>query len=144
MNLNHLTDRELVQWIIKHDTDPVRVRLAKYMERMPGRILDGLERAGMDPETCLHDNLHESGEYIEHLKNEIEYLSNELEETQAKLRDRETLTVSGLIEELKDIARAAERRARIATEQAQAADQEREQIKSKMKVWSAISQDVSR
>lgn len=144
MNLNHLTDAELISYILKHDNDPIRVRLAKYMDRMPGRILDGLERAGMDPETCLHDNLYESGEYIEHLKNEIEYLSNELEETQAKLRDRETLTVSELIEELKDIAREAERRSDALLDRARTADQEREQIKSKMKVWSAISQDVSR
>lgn len=143
MNLNHLTDTELISYILKHDNDPIRVRLAGIMDRMPGRIIDGLERAGMDPATCLHDNLYESGEYIEHLKNEIEYLSNELEETQAKLRDRETLTVSELIGELKDIAHAADRRARIANEQALAADQEREEIRSKMKVWRALSTDLS-
>ena len=81
MNLDHLTDSELIQYIIKHDSDPIRVRLATYMDNMPGRILDGLERAGMDPETCLHENTYESGEYIDHLNNEIDYLNHELQET---------------------------------------------------------------
>lgn len=143
MNLTHLTDSELVQYVIKHDNDPIRLRLAKYMDSMPGRILDGLERAGMDPETCMHENTYESGEYILHLKNEIEYLERELEETQGKLHDRETMTVSQLIEELHYEAHAANRRALAAIERAEEADRERENMRSKMKVWRAISTDVS-
>lgn len=143
MNLDHLTDSELIQHIIKHDDDPIRVRLATYMDNMPGRILDGLERAGMNPETCLHENLYESGEYITHLENEIECLSNELDDTQRKLRDRETMSVSELIEELHHAARSAEHRASAATQRARDADQEREEMRSKMKVWRAISTDMS-
>lgn len=143
MNLNHLTDIELIKYILNHDEDPIRVRLAGIMDRMPGRIIDGLERAGMDPETCLHENLYESGEYIEHLNNEIEYLNRELEETQEKLAERETLTVAELISELNDIAHAADRRAAVAIERAREADQERENMRSKMKVWRAISTDIS-
>lgn len=142
MNLDHLTDTELVQYIIKHDTDPVRVRLATYMDDMPGRILDGLERAGMDPETCLHENTYESGEYIDHLRNEIEYLQRELEDTQEELRKRETISVSLLIEELRHIANSADRRAASAIERAREADEEREKMRSKMKVWRAISTDI--
>ena len=142
MNLDHLTDTELVQYIVKHDTDPIRVRLAKYMDDMPGRILDGLERAGMDPETCLHENTYESGEYIDHLRNEIEYLQHELEDTQEELRKRETISVSLLIEELRHIANSADRRAASAIERAREADKEREDMRSKMKVWRAISTDI--
>ena len=143
MSLNHLTDTELISYVLKHDSDPVRVRLAGIMDRMPGRIIDGLERAGMDPETCLHENLYESGEYIEHLNNEIEYLSRELEETQIKLQERETLTISELIGELHHAAHAAERRAATAVERAREADQEREKMREKMKVWRAISTDLT-
>lgn len=143
MNLDHLSDSELVQYIIKHDSDPIRVRLATYMDNMPGRILDGLERAGMDPETCLHENLYESGEYINHLNNEIEFISRELQETQEELRKRETMTVSQLIEELQHIANSADRRAASAIERAREADQEREQMRDKMKVWRALSTDMS-
>jgi hypothetical protein len=143
MNLDHLSDSELVQYIIKHDSDPIRVRLATYMDNMPGRILDGLERAGMDPETCLHENLYEPGEYINHLNNEIEFFSRELRETQEELRKRETMSVSQLIEELQHIAHSAARRADSAVKRAQEADQEREQMRDKMKVWRALSTDVS-
>jgi hypothetical protein len=113
------------------------------MDNMPGRILDGLERAGMDPETCLHENLYESGEYINHLNNEIEFISRELQETQEELRKRETMTVSQLIEELQHIANSADRRAASAIERAREADQEREQMRDKMKVWRALSTDMS-
>jgi len=143
MNLNHLTDTELISYILKHDNDPVRVRLAGIMDRMPGRIIDGLERAGMDPETCLHENTYESGEYITHLNNEIEYLNRELADTQEKLAERETLTVSELIGELHHAAHSAERRAASALERAQEADQEREKMRDKMKVWRALSTDLS-
>jgi hypothetical protein len=142
MNIDHLSDSELIQYIIKHDSDPIRVRLATYIDNM-GRILDGLERAGMDPETCLHENLYESGEYINHLNNEIEILNRELQEMQASLAERETLTVSELIEELRHVARGAEHRASAATKRAREADAERETIRSKMKVWRAISTDIS-
>ena len=143
MSLNHLTDTELISYVLKHDSDPVRLRLAGIMDRMPGRIIEGLERAGMDPETCLHENLYESGEYIEHLNNEIEYLSRELEETQIKLQERETLTISELIGELHHAAHSAERRAAVALERAREADQEREKMREKMKVWRAISTDLT-
>lgn len=144
MNLNHLTDAELIQYIIKHDSDPIRLRLALYMDNMPGRILDGLERAGMDPETCLHENTYESGEYIEHLNNEIEYLSRELQETQEKLAERETMTVSDLIRELHEAADRAYSQMAGANRQLREYEKEVEATRAKMKVWKAISTDMSR
>jgi uncharacterized coiled-coil DUF342 family protein len=143
MNLDHLTDSELVQWIIKHDTDPIRVRLATYMDNMPGRILDGLERAGMDPETCLHENIYESGEYIEHLNNEIEYLQSELDDTQEQLRKRETMTVAQLIEELHQEAYQARHQASVACRDRDQMETEVIETRKKMKVWRAISTDIS-
>ena len=137
--MNHLTDSELVQYIIKHDTDPIRVRLAMYMDNMPGRILDGLERAGMDPETCLHENTYESGEYIEHLNNEIEYLSRELQEAQEKLAERETMTVSELIAELHQIADSAYHKVAVANRQVDEAERERENMRSKLKMWTVLN-----
>jgi len=143
MNLNHLTDTELISYVLKHDSDPVRLRLAGIMDRMPGRIIEGLERAGMDPETCLHENLYESGEYIEHLNNEIEYLNRELQETQEKLAERETLTVSELIAELHQTADRAYHQVAVANRQLHEAEKEVETTRAKMKVWRAISTDVS-
>lgn len=144
MNLNHLTDEELVQHVIKHDSDPIRLRLAQYMDNMPGRILDGLERAGMDPETCLHENTYESGEYIEHLKSEIDFYERELMETKEKLAKRETMTVSELIAELHEAADRAYSQMAIANRKVREAEQEVETTRKKMKVWTAISTDISK
>ena len=143
MNLNHLTDAELIQYIIKHDDDPIRLRLALYMDNMPGRILEGLERAGMDPETCLHENTYESGEYIEHLRNEIDYLQRELDDTQEKLRSRETMTVAELIEELHQEASQARQQASVACRDRDQMEREVIETRKKMKVWRAISTDLS-
>lgn len=144
MNLNHLTDEELIQYVIKHDTDPIRLRLAQYMDDMPGRILDGLKRAGMNPETCLHENTYESGEYIEHLKSELDVYERELMETKEKLAERETMTVSELIKELHEAADRAYSQVAVANRQVREAEQEVETTRKKMKVWTAISTDMSR
>lgn len=143
MNLNHLTDKELIQYVLKHDTDPIRVRLAQIMDNMPGFILDSLEHAGMDPETCLFDNgLYDPGQYITHLENEIEYLNNELMEAQDKIRERETLTVSELIEELLQNNRRLDIRAQQSDRDRRKAEEEVESTRSKMKVWRALSTDL--
>ncbi len=143
MKIDHLSDNELIKYVLKHDSDHIRVRLAGVMERFSGCIVDSLEDAGMDKENFLFENTYDPGQYIRHLENEIEYLSNELEDTQQKLRDRETMTVSELIEELHHAARSAEHRASAATQRARDADEERETMRSKMKVWRALSTDMS-
>lgn len=142
MNLNHLTDTELINYILKHDNDPIRVRLAGIMDRMPGRIIDGLERAGMDPETCLHENTYESGEYIEHLKSEIDFYERELTETKEKLAERETMTVSELIAELHRAADNAYHKVAVANRQLHEAEQERDKMHSKLKMWTTLSADA--
>lgn len=143
MKIDHLTDNELIKYVLKHDTDPIRVRLAGVMEGFSGSIVDSLDDAGMDKENFLFENTYDPGQYIRHLRNEIEYLNRELQETQDKLAERETMTVSQLIEELHHDAHAANRRAAAATERAREADQERERMRDKMKVWRAISTDMS-
>ena len=49
-----------------------------------------------------------------------------------------------LIEELRLAAHSADRRAASAIERAREADEEREKMRSKMKVWTAISTDMSK
>ena len=117
-----MTDSELIDYTLKFDTDPVRVRLAKIMDNMPGIILDELEQAGMDPERCTFENTYSPGQYITHLESEIDYLNRELQETQAKLAERETLTVSELIAELHRDADNAHRKVALANKQVHEAD----------------------
>ena len=111
MKIDHLSDNELIKHVLKHDADPIRIRLAGVMERFSGCIVDSLEDAGMDKENFLFENTYDPGQYIRHLENEIEYLQRELDETQEKLHARETMSVSQLIEELRLEAYSAGRRA---------------------------------
>ena len=143
MKIDHLSDNELIKHVLKHDTDPIRVRLASVMERFSGCIVDSLEDAGMDKENFLFENTYDPGQYIRHLENEMEYLKGELEDAQGELHKRETMTVSQLIEELQHAAHSANHRASAATERAREAEREREQMRDKMKVWRAISTDMS-
>lgn len=142
MNLNHLTDEELIQYVIKHDDDPVRVRLAKVMDTMPGFILRQLEDVGMDPETCMFENNYDPGDWIRHLENEIEYLNRELNSAQLKLEEREALTVSELLEEMLNENRRLQIRIRNSDEDRRKAEEEVEVTRSKMKVWKALSTDL--
>jgi hypothetical protein len=143
MKIDHLSDNELIKHVLKHDSDPIRIRLAGVMERFSGCIVDSLEDAGMDKEDFLFENTYDPGQYIRHLENEIEFLNCELKDAQEELRERETLTVAELIEELRHAASSASHRASAATERAREADQEREQMRDKMKVWRALSTDMS-
>ena len=142
MNLNHLTDNELIQYIIKHDEDPVRVRLAKIMDNAPGFILTRLTEVGMDPETCLFENTYDPGDWIRHLEGEIDYLTRELDSTQLKLEEREALTVADYIEEMLHENRRLQIRIQQSDQDRKRAEEEVEVTRSKMKVWRAISTDI--
>jgi len=142
MNLDHLTDEELISYVIKHDTDPVRLRLAKYMDNMPGFILKRLEDVGMNPETCMFQNFYDPGDYITHLESEIAWRDDDIHELQDKLAERETLTVADLIEELLHNNRRLEIRAQQSDADRRKAEEDNERTQAKMKVWRAISTDV--
>ena len=132
--MDYLTDRELIDYVLKHETDPIRVRLASVMERMPGCIIDSLEDAGMDSVTCLFENTYDPGQYIRHLENEIDFLNNELYETQEKLRALKTKTVLEMMKELGNTIQTLEVRVANAEEEAATA-------KSKLSMWSKLNAD---
>jgi len=134
-----MTDSELIDYTLKFDTDPVRIRLAKIMDNMPGIILDELEQAGMDPERCTFENTYSPGQYITHLESEIDYLNRELQETQEKLAEREAMTVSELISELRQTADNAYHKVAVANRQLDEAQQERDAMHKKLKMWTTLN-----
>ena len=134
-----MTDNEFIDYCLKFETDPKIVRLAKVMDNMPGIILDELEYAGMDPENCTFENTYSPGQYITHLENEIEYLNRELSDTQEKLAERETLSVSELINELRDIAMGANRRAEMYLDDRNRSDEQRKDMQHKLDMWAILN-----
>lgn len=141
--MKHLTDTELIDYVIRYDDDPVRVRLAGIMDRMPGSLIDTLVFAGMDSETWLFENTYDAGNYIRHLESEIDYLSKELLEVQEKLRERETLSVAELIEELILENRTLGTRIQTAEVARRKAEDDNSRTQAKMKVWTALSTDLT-
>lgn len=137
--MNHLTDKEFIDYCLKFETDPKIVRLAKVMDNMPGAILDDLEQAGMDPVFCNFENTYLPGQYIRHLESEIEYLNRELSDTQEKLAERETLTVIDLISELRDSIHKEQVRASLAVKYQHEAEKREEEMKHKMDMWAILN-----
>lgn len=137
MNLDHLTDSELINHVIKFDNDPVRLRLATANERTTGAIWDDLVDVGMDETYCTFRSEWGSemhvGRYINHLREELELRDDELIQLRDELEDQKARTIADLIKELNQqittqthIANDARREADKAR---QAADHAREQLK---------------
>jgi hypothetical protein len=140
----NMTDNELIDYTIKFDNDPVRVRLATYMERHPGAILDDLERAGMDETWCtfrsvVTETSYLPGEYISHLENEVEYLQGKLDQALKEIEDMKPMKVSELIAELRQEITTEKYRTREAEKSRYAAEEKREEMKNKLDMWAILN-----
>ena len=140
----NLTDNELIDYTIKFDTDPVRVRLATYMDRHPGAILDDLERAGMDETFCTFRSIvteteYLPGQYITHLEGEISYLQEQLDQAYKEIEEMKTMKVSELIGQLRQEV-VTEKHMREAAERSRYnAHQEKEEMKNKLDMWAILN-----
>lgn len=104
MKLDHLTDKELINHVIKFDDDPVRIRLATVNERTSGAIWDDLVDAGMDETYCTFQSEwggeYHAGRYIMHLEEEIQIRDDELYQLRRELEEQKARTIADLIKEL--------------------------------------------
>ena len=153
MNLNHLTNNELLENLDKHSTDPLIKRLVNVlMEKQYGLVSD-LLAAGMDEQTWTFSpdnyNKYYPGQYISHLHNELDYADDELKDCEFQLKqakkeieDLKARNVAQLIAELHQEVRDANLRTAEAEKWRRKAQEEVETTRSKMKVWRAISTDV--
>jgi hypothetical protein len=139
MRLENLSDNELVDYVIKHDNDPIRVRLATHMQRVQGAIMDDLIDAGMDDVWCTFENTYHPGQYIRHLENEIEYLNEQHTQDLKELNDLKARTVMDLIAELKQEIKTAEWSMKEAYRERNVAVEEREKMKHKLDMWAVLN-----
>lgn len=154
MNLNHLSDDELLDYLDRYSEDPIMRRIVDILLQKQQGIISDLVAAGMDPQDwtfCTdHYNHYYPGQYISHLKNEISYIEDELTEYQDKYEDAkdkikrlEARTVASLIADLHNEINNMTDERDYAKKQRDQAYEENERTKSKMKVWTAISTDLS-
>lgn len=137
--MNRLTDTELIDYVLKHDTDPIRRRLAKIMDEMPGFILQRLEDVGMNPETCMFENCYDPGDYITHLEGEVEWRDREIHELQDKLQEFEAMTLLEFMESIKSKLSAEKRYNEQLQKEIVDARREREDMRSKLSMWSKLN-----
>lgn len=139
MRLENLSDNELVDYVIKHDNDPIRVRLATHMQRVQGAIMDDLIDAGMDDVWCTFENSYHPGQYIRHLENEIEYLNDQATQNLKEIEELKARTVMDLIAELKQEIKTAEWSMKEAYRERNVAVEEREKMKHKLDMWAVLN-----
>lgn len=144
MNLNNLSDNELIDYVIKHDNDPIRVRLATHMQRIAGAIIDDLERAGMDETFCefrsvVTEGKYPPGQYISHLENEIEYLNLQREQDAKEIQELQARTVAELIQELNQQITTEQYSARMAREAKYEAERKAKVATEKLDMWAVLN-----
>jgi hypothetical protein len=91
MNYEHLTAKELINYLDLYHEDPLVRRLVTLLREES--LIEELEEAGMDPVTKeFRDdgwNYLGPGEYIEHLRNDVDYYVREAEELQGQVHELE-------------------------------------------------------
>jgi hypothetical protein len=154
MKLNHLSDDELLDYLDRYSEDPIMKRIVDILLRKQQGIISDLVAAGMDPQDWTfcpdHYNHFYPGQYVTYLKNEIDSIETDLENTQYDLQKAEdeikrleARNVASLIADLNDEIKAMTAERDRAKRQREEALAENERTKSKMKVWTAISTDLS-
>ena len=153
MNINHLSNSELLVYLDKHSTDPLIVRLVNFlMEKLYG-LVSHLLAAGMNEQTWTFcpDNYNEyyPGQYISHLRDKLDHALDDLEHSEFLLKqaneeidELKARTVAELIAELHTEVRTANFRADEAEKWRRKAQVEVETTRDKMKVWRALTTDV--
>lgn len=144
MKLDNLTDNELIEYVIKHDNDPIRVRLATHMQRVAGAIINDLEYAGMDETFCtfrsvVTDTEYLPGQYISHLENEIEYLNNQATQNLKEIEELQARTVAELIQELNQQITTEKINARMASEARYKAEEKAKVATEKLDMWAILN-----
>ena len=142
MKLNYLTDDELIKYVINLDDDPIRVRLATYMERIKGAIMDDLLDAGMDETWCTFRGEwggdYHPGQYIKHLEEELRIAHDELHQLRDELAEQKARTIAELIAELRQEITTQGYMRREAELAKGRAEDEAKEAKEKLKMWNHL------
>jgi len=143
MNLNHLTDDELMDYVIRYDTDPVRVKIATVMQRTKGAIMDDLLNAGMDDTYCdfvsvVNCNRYHPGHYILHLEDELKHTQFLLEQEREEVKSLKARTVAELIQELNEQIETEKYNVRVAREYQHKAEEKAKEATHKLDMWAIL------
>ncbi len=140
--MNHLTDNELIDHIIKFSDDPEKIRLATHMERVSGAIVDDLIDAGMDETWCTFRSewggSYHPGQYIRLLEDEITDRDFQIKQLHDELEEQKARTIADLIAELNQQITTEKYLAEQARQAKYKAEVEAEDAKEKLKMWNHL------
>jgi hypothetical protein len=141
-----LSDKELVDYTIKFSDDPEKIRLATYMERVEGAIIDDLVDAGMDDTWCTftseYGGHYHPGQYIRHLEDEIRIRDEDILQLREELDELKARTVLDLLVELRQEIKTAEWMAEEARRDRDKAEGDRAIMKDKLSMWTKLNGQV--
>jgi hypothetical protein len=144
--MNHLTDKELIDYTIKFSDDAEKVRLATAMERITGAIIDDLVEAGMDDTFCTFQSEwggdYHPGRYITMLEDEIRIRDEDILQLREELEELKARTVLDLLVELKQQIKTAEWMAEEARREQRKAEGDHAIMKSKLSMWAKLNGQV--
>lgn len=147
MNLDFLTDDELIRYLDNHSTDPLIRRLVKIFVENDDMIFKQLVDAGMDRDGRFETDYEYKpvGEYIEYLRSEVAYYQREAEELEYKLDDEKekskSLGARSIVEvmaELREQIRFVDQKAQIAERERQQAVEARDLAREQLKAWNHL------
>jgi hypothetical protein len=144
--MNHLTDKELIDYTIKFSDDAEKVRLATAMERITGAIIDDLVEAGMDDTFCTFQSEwggdYHPGRYITMLEDEIRIRDEDILQLREELEELKARTVLDLLVELKQQIKTAEWMAEEARREQRKAEGDHAIMKDKLSMWTKLNGQV--
>jgi uncharacterized protein with von Willebrand factor type A (vWA) domain len=150
MYLNQLSDKELLNHLDNVSSDPLILRLVNMVRTMHEGLIEDLVDAGMDLQTMSFQDGRDgdhyyAAHYIRHLIEERDHWREEhyvqqedAQDLREKLKQRETLTVSKLIEELRNNALSAQSMQRMAQRDLEKAYEAREEMRKKLDMWDTM------
>lgn len=150
MYLGQLSDKELLSHLDLTSDDPVIRRLIDIVRNAHGGLIDDLIDEGMDQDDYTFQDGYRGDYYYaaafirmlreerDHWKEEHRILEDEAIELRDKLKAREALTVSGLIEELRNHTITAQSMQRMATRDLEKANEAREEMRKKLDMWDTM------
>lgn len=147
MKLDHLSDKELIDYLDRYSNDPVIQRLCSIFIKKETGVYNQLLDVGMaDDMTFMHDyQTYEVCEYIEHLRNDIDYYQeesdrweSEAESLEQKVKKLEARSVSDLIAELAQDVRNSDARRDAAEREIHRAREEARKYKEQLGIWDTL------
>lgn len=142
MNLDALSERELVNYLLMYNTDPVVQRLLSVIECRQtdyDDLVDELVSVGMDRHYLVFDHNDSPGEYISNLVRNVEGLEQENSQLQEEVDELKTKTVLDFLGEVKRELKLAREQQYEAAQRTKKLQEELDQAKSKLDTWAIMN-----